>query len=95
MRIVYSTIYLGADQREHQSSTLQAFVQGIHRWPVNSPHKGPVTWKMFPFDDIIMTYLTDVNTACATLTLVKYEYEAGDLKCHHAHYDVIVMAHGI
>ena len=24
------------------------------RWPVNSPHKGPVTWKMFPFDDAIM-----------------------------------------
>ena len=26
----------------------------IHRWPVNSPHKWPVTRKMFPFDDIIM-----------------------------------------
>ena len=28
--------------------------RGIHRWPVNSPHKGPVTRKMFPFDDVIM-----------------------------------------
>ena len=27
---------------------------GIDRWPVNSPHKWPVTWKMFPFDDIIL-----------------------------------------
>ena len=27
---------------------------GIHRWPVNSPHKGPVTRKMFAFDDVIM-----------------------------------------
>ena len=26
-------------------------MQGIHRWPVNSPHKVPVTQKMFPFDD--------------------------------------------
>ena len=26
----------------------------IHRWPVNSPHKGPVTRKMFPIDDVIM-----------------------------------------
>ena len=34
-----------------------AFVRGIHRWPVNSPHKGPVTWKMFPFDDVIMTLI--------------------------------------
>ena len=31
-----------------------AFVRGIHRWPVDSPHKGPVTQKMFPFDDVIM-----------------------------------------
>ena len=29
-------------------------VRGIHRWPVNSPHKWPVTRKMFPFDDVIM-----------------------------------------
>ena len=33
-----------------------AFVRGIHRWPVNSPHKGPVTRKMFLFDDVIMIY---------------------------------------
>ena len=31
-----------------------AFVRGIHRWPVDSPHKRPVTWKMFPFDEAIM-----------------------------------------
>ena len=31
-------------------------MRGIHRWPVNSPHKGPVTRKMFPLDDVIMTY---------------------------------------
>ena len=29
-------------------------MRGIHRRPVNSPHKGPVTRKMFPFDDVIM-----------------------------------------
>ena len=29
-------------------------VRGIHQWPVNSPHKGPVTRKLFPFDDVIM-----------------------------------------
>ena len=40
--------------KKHQSSASLAFVRGIHRWPVNSPHKGPVTWKMFPFDDVIM-----------------------------------------
>ena len=54
LKIVYSTVYSGADQRKHQSSAPLAFVRGIHRWPVKSPHKGPVTQKMFPFDDAIM-----------------------------------------
>ena len=54
LAIVYSTVYSGADQRKHQSSASLAFVRGIHRWPVNSPHKWPVTQKMFPFDDVIM-----------------------------------------
>ena len=49
-----SIVYSGANQRKHQSSASLAFVRGIHRWPVNSPHKGAVTRKMFPFDDIIM-----------------------------------------
>ena len=31
-----------------------AFARGIHRSPVYSPRKGPVTQKMFPFDDVIM-----------------------------------------
>ena len=54
LTIVYSTVYSGVDQRKHQSSASLAFVRGIHRWPVNSPHKGPVSRKMFPFDDVIM-----------------------------------------
>ena len=54
LTIVYSTVYSGTDQRKHQSSASLAFVQGIRRWPVNSPHKGLVTRKMFPFDDVIM-----------------------------------------
>ena len=29
-------------------------MSGIHRWPVNSPHKGLVTRKMFPLDDVII-----------------------------------------
>ena len=52
--IVDLTIYSGADKKKHQSSASLAFVWGIHRWPVNSPHKWPVTQKMFPFDDVIM-----------------------------------------
>ena len=54
LTIVYSSVYSGADQRKHQSYASLAFVWGIHRRPVNSPHKGPVTRKMFDFDDVIM-----------------------------------------
>ena len=55
--IAYSTVYSGAIQRKHQSSASLAFVLGIHRVALNSPHKWPVTWKMFPFDDVIMDYI--------------------------------------
>ena len=55
LTIVYATLYSDAEERKHQSSASLAFVRGIHRWLVNSPHKGPVTRKMFPFDDVIMT----------------------------------------
>ena len=69
--IVYSTVCSGVDQRKYQSSTSLAFVRGIHRWPVNFTHKGPVTRKMFPFDDgkgqrctktmVILTKITKVS----------------------------------
>ena len=52
--IVYSNVCSGADQRKHQSSASLAFGREIHRWPVNSPHNGPLTRKMFPFDDVIV-----------------------------------------
>ena len=44
--IVCSTVGSGGDQRKYQSSASLAFV--------DSPHKRPVTRKMFPFDDVIM-----------------------------------------
>ena len=46
LTIVSSTVYSDAD-----------LVPGIRRWPVNSPHKRPVTRKMLPFDDVIMRFL--------------------------------------
>ena len=70
LMIIYSTIYSGADHRKHQSSKSLAFVRGIHRWPVNAPHKRPVTRRLFPFDDVIMIH-------CARISLY-YSYYA----CH-------------
>ena len=55
LTIVYSTVYSGADRRKHESSASLTFGWGIHRRPVNCPHKWLVTQKMFPFNDVIMT----------------------------------------
>ena len=56
-----------ADQRKHQSSMSLAFVRGIHWWQVNSPHKVPVTRKMFPFDDVIMEWKSSGDMGPRTL----------------------------
>ena len=47
--------------KKYESSVSLAFVRGIHRRAVNSPHKWPVTRKMFSFDDIIMGKELRVN----------------------------------
>ena len=59
LTIVYLTVYSGVDQRKEQSSASLAFVRGIQRCPANSPHKWPVTRKLFPFDDVITTSVVD------------------------------------
>ena len=64
LTVVYSTFYSGAHQSKHPSSASLAFVRGIHRGPVNSPHKWPVMRKMFPFDDVIMYVIN--NCWCAS-----------------------------
>ena len=68
LTIVYSKVYSGVDQRKHQSSASLVFVRGIHRCQVNSPHKGPVTRKMFPFDDVI----TDKETPQVYFITIEY-----------------------
>ena len=55
LTVVYSTVYSDADQRKHESSASLAFVWGEFTGTGEFPHKGPVTQKMFPFDDVIMT----------------------------------------
>ena len=86
LTIVYSIIYSDADQRKHQSSASLAFVRGIHRGPVNSPDKWPVTRKMFPFNDVFVfarsRYLTsksDINTLHKRDTMIAglYRYVDG------------------
>ena len=74
--IVCSTVCSGAEEN------IKAL--WIHRWPVDSPHKGPVTRKMFPFDDVIMhstmvkhqrncLFRDWLGTQCWQHTMVRYE----------------------
>ena len=51
---VCSTICSGQHQRNIRASRYCPFVRGIHRWWMNSPHKGSVTRKKFPFDDVFI-----------------------------------------
>ena len=84
LTIVYTTVYSDADQSKHQSSASLAFVWGIHRGPVNSPHKWPVTRKMFPFDDVIMIMeLTRCDDAAALMRPIPPE--AGHYRDKSAH----------
>ena len=60
---------LFANQRKHQNSAWLAFVWGINQGLMNSPHKWPVMWKMFPFDDVIMDYHQPSKSATISLAL--------------------------
>ena len=55
------------------------FARGIHRSPVNSPHKGQ--WRGALISSLI----------CAWINRWVNNREAGDLRRHRAHYDVVVM----
>ena len=86
---VWSNVCSGVDQRKHQSSASLAFVRGIHRWPMDSPHKGPVTRKIFPFHDVIMYYsghchnISYLLRATNITTSTETERLSGRLLRHH------------
>ena len=80
--IVYSAICSGADQRKYQSSTLLTSVRGIHRWPVKSPHKGSVTWKMFQLDDVIMYHSIRTHWDMGAYFVENWPCKGPDSKVH-------------
>ena len=59
LTIVYLTVYSDADKKTSKLRVTGLCV-GNSPGPVNSPHKWPVTRKMFPFDDAIM-YTTEIK----------------------------------
>ena len=62
LAIVYSAVYSDTDQRKQWKLRVTGLCVGNPPGQVNSPHKGPVTRKMFPFDNVIMMLATFVLT---------------------------------
>ena len=93
LTIVYSTVYSGADQRKHQSSASLAFVWGIHRGPVNSRHKWPVTRKMFHL--ILSSWIqhemrSDTSIYLVWIIIFNSYYEYGVVKIIYKSWTLIV-----
>ena len=101
LTIVYSTIYSDADQRKHQSSTLLAFVWGIHRGPANSSHKWPVTRKMFPFVDVVMVAWRlasldmglSLNDSFVSSLTIGFKYLWGYIRAYFRIWHIIFIQH--
>ena len=79
----FAWLYLNPWWR-HQMETFSAllaiwFLRGIHRSPVKSPHK--CQWR-----GALM-----LSLICALINSRVNNREAGDLRCHRAHYDVTVI----
>ena len=55
LTIVYSIVYSRCRPKKTSKLRVTGLCAGNSPGPVNSPHKGPVTRKKFPFDDAIMT----------------------------------------
>ena len=77
--LVCSAVCSGLDQRKPQSSASLAFVGGIHRSPMNSPHEGPVTRKWFNFmtsscvESTILTFIV--------LSPIRRSHRSNTLRC--------------
>ena len=78
--MVCSTICSGADQRKHQSSVSLAFVRGIHRWPVNSPHKGK--WRGKCFHLMTSSWISPFQGFCRSLFSVLLSYQRVSTSVH-------------
>ena len=74
--IVCSIVGSGVDQRKHQSSASLAFVRGIHRWPVNSTHKRPVTQNRF---HMMTSWLFQTTMSSPDCLLIPVRYNHNDV----------------
>ena len=63
------SLLFGRRSRKTSKLRVTGLCVGNSPGPVNSPHKGPVTRKMFPFDDVIMGYPSTLGALVASCRL--------------------------
>ena len=96
LTIVYST-FIQAQVKENINAPRHwplcgEFTVTDHRWPVNSPHKGPVTRKRFPFDDVIMDR-RDIARFRSILTVSRNKHNRAYFHFENQHIKLLFRIH--
>ena len=68
---LFSCLFRLTSTKTSKLCIIGPFVKGMHRWPVDSPHKGPVMWNEFPFHDVFM--LVKIPNTRALLVTKNYK----------------------
>ena len=76
---VCSTICSGAHQRKLQSSMSLVFLRGIHRWPVDSPHKGNMENGSISLHQHAQRRIPTTTTTCAISSELQIDRNANIL----------------
>ena len=91
LTMVYSTVYSDANQKKISKLRITGLCVGNSPEPVNSPHKGPVTRKMFTFGDVIMLKVPD---PCHRMLHVSHDSHYLSCifvgECHDGIYDDVI-----
>ena len=86
LTVVYSTVYFRRRSKKTSKPRVTGLCAGNSPGPVNSPHKGTVTRKMFPFDDVIMMAADAVALAPYVFVVNTFLIEHKDLFIPHSQY---------
>ena len=86
---------IGRRSKKTSELRVTGLCAGNSPWPVISPHKGPVTRKMFPFDDVIMwaRYATEKN--CMYYMHCLGSYESGPSTYLLSFFEVLPVFRGL
>ena len=91
---LFTQPFIQAQIKENIKLRVTGLCAGNSPWPVNSPHKGPVTQKMFPFDDVIMVCIHIYIDTFSRSTFVMVYFDSNGLHktyiLHIAHKGILL-----